>query len=84
MSSDRVAFVPMDLVSILPYRLKDLSEDDFEKVSALIAEAFMRGYNDGYVRGLTEESGKQYMKDQRIKAALALPDIGPVGGSDDR
>lgn len=80
MADDRVAFVPMDLVSVLPYHLKDLSEENFEKVSALIAEAFTRGYNDGYVRGLTEESGRQYMKDQRIKQALALPDIGTAGG----
>lgn len=79
MADDRVPFVPMDLVSILPFRLNTLSEEDYEKVSTLIAEAFTRGYNDGYVRGLTEESGRQYLKDQRIKKALSLPNKEPAG-----
>lgn len=67
--ADRVQYLPMDLVSMLPFRFKGIDEEHLGEIVSLLGEAFGRGYHDGYVRGMTEEHGRQRLKEQQEKAA---------------
>lgn len=69
--ADRVQYLPMDLVSTLPFRFKHLESEDIEKVIGLLTEAHGRGYHDGFVRGGVEEHGRQYLLEQKQKAAAS-------------
>lgn len=74
--ADRVQYLPVDLVSTLPYQFKDLGEDDLRKLTGLLADAHGRGYHDGYVRGMTEEHGWQRLKEKREKvSAVETPPV---------
>lgn len=70
--ADRVQFLPLDLVSTLPFKFKNLEPEDIEKIVSLLTDAYGRGYHDGFVRGSTEEHGRQYLLEQKQKAALGL------------